>query len=234
MSLDWSNVKALSIPVGGVARDVKRVSVGGTVLWEKAPAVPYDALVQYVESDGTQYIDTGIAAAGDLRIVADAQFLDIANTPGLFGTVASARFDLVVNNNNRRWEPGYNSAYSSSTVAADTNRHMFEMTNAFSLDGSPLWTATAATFTAEDMLVFALRRPAPNTVRNYASARLYSMKIWKANTLVRDFVPVRVGSGASAVGYLYDRANPTGGPSGNGLYGNSGSGAFVIGPDKTT
>lgn len=45
------------------------------------------------------------------------------------------------------------------------------------------------------------------------------------------FIPVRVGSGANAVGYLYDKANPTGGPLGNGLYPNSGTGAFVIGPD---
>jgi hypothetical protein len=61
--------------------------------------------------------------------------------------------------------------------------------------------------------------------------RIYSAKFYDGTTLVRDLIPVRVGSGSSAVGYLYDKANPTGGPLGNGLYGNSGSGAFVIGPD---
>jgi len=64
--------------------------------------------------------------------------------------------------------------------------------------------------------------------------RWYGAKIYKAGALVRDYIPVRVGSGANAVGYLYDRANPTGGPLGNGLYPNSGSGAFVVGPDKGT
>ncbi len=43
-----------------------------------------------------------------------------------------------------------------------------------------------------------------------------------------DLVPVRVGT----VGYLYDRANPTGGPSGNGLYGSATGTALVAGPDK--
>jgi hypothetical protein len=63
------------------------------------------------------------------------------------------------------------------------------------------------------------------------SMRISSAQLTLNGVLVRDYIPVRVGTGANAVGYLYDRANPTGGPLGNGLYGNSGSGAFVIGPD---
>lgn len=35
MSLNWTNVKSLAIPVGGTARDVKRVSIGGVTVWEK-------------------------------------------------------------------------------------------------------------------------------------------------------------------------------------------------------
>ena len=66
---------------------------------------------------------------------------------------------------------------------------------------------------------------------SYSEIKLASLEIRVSGVLVRDFIPVRVGSGANAVGYLYDRANPTGGPRGNGLYPNSGSGAFVIGPD---
>ena len=38
-----------------------------------------------------------------------------------------------------------------------------------------------------------------------------------------DFIPVRVGS----IGYMYDRVSGQ-------LFGNSGTGAFIIGPDKTT
>lgn len=43
----------------------------------------------------------------------------------------------------------------------------------------------------------------------------------------RDFIPVRIGY----VGYMYDRANPESGPSGNGLYGNITSGVLNAGPD---
>ena len=42
--------------------------------------------------------------------------------------------------------------------------------------------------------------------------------------VVRDFIPVCVGSGASAVGYMYDCVTKR-------LFGNNGTGAFTIGPD---
>ena len=54
-----------------------------------------------------------------------------------------------------------------------------------------------------------------------SGGRIYYVRI----SGVCDFIPVRVGSGANAVGYLYDRVSGE-------LFGNMGSGAFVIGPDK--
>ena len=44
----------------------------------------------------------------------------------------------------------------------------------------------------------------------------------KNGLTVRDFIPVRVGD----VGYMYDRVSGD-------LFGNAGTGAFIIGPDKT-
>jgi len=53
-------------------------------------------------------------------------------------------------------------------------------------------------------------------------------KMWDVSgQLVRDFISVR----ANGVGAFYDRANPTGGPNGNGMYYNNGTGTFSIGPD---
>lgn len=60
--------------------------------------------------------------------------------------------------------------------------------------------------------------------------RLYSFKVYSSDgtTVVRDYIPVRVGS----VGCLYDQANPSGGPNGNGIYANVGTGTFTLGRDK--
>lgn len=53
--------------------------------------------------------------------------------------------------------------------------------------------------------------------------RIYSLKIHRTGVLVRDFIPVRVGQ----VGYMYDRVTRR-------LFGNAGTGAFVLGPDVAT
>ena len=52
--------------------------------------------------------------------------------------------------------------------------------------------------------------------------RIFSCKIYDDGTLVRDLIPVRVGD----VGYMFDRISGQ-------LFGNAGTGAFIIGPDKT-
>lgn len=56
--MNWTNVKSLAIPVGGTARDVKRVSIGGSVVWEKqSPYVPATFV------DGEYWNTLGVATA---------------------------------------------------------------------------------------------------------------------------------------------------------------------------
>ena len=53
------------------------------------------------------------------------------------------------------------------------------------------------------------------------NGRISSCKIYHSGVLVRDYIPVRKGT----VGYMYDRVSGQ-------LFGNQGTGAFIIGPDK--
>lgn len=182
------------------------------------PLPNYARRIEYLESTGTQWIDTGVAASGVLRVVADAQYLDLRSTPGLFGVVTSLRFDLVVNGNNFKWEPGYHNTYTSSTVAADSSRHTFDLSNRFVLDGISLWVRDVAEFSAENVLIFALQRI--GRIGNFAKARLYSLQFLLSGVPVRSFVPCRVGS----VGYLWDEVTGA-------FFGNSGTGNFVLGTD---
>ena len=57
--------------------------------------------------------------------------------------------------------------------------------------------------------------------RWYAKCRVSLLRIYSNGVLVRDFIPVRKGT----VGYLYDRVSGK-------LFGNAGSGDFVLGQDK--
>jgi hypothetical protein len=51
-------------------------------------------------------------------------------------------------------------------------------------------------------------------------ARIYWFKVYLSNELILDMIPVRVGN----IGYMYDRVSGR-------LFGNSGTGEFVLGSD---
>lgn len=59
--MDWSQVTALTIPEGSV----KQVSVNGVVLWKKGSPLSDYTQLEYIESTGTQWIDTGIATTNN-------------------------------------------------------------------------------------------------------------------------------------------------------------------------
>jgi hypothetical protein len=60
---------------------------------------------------------------------------------------------------------------------------------------------------------------------SYSTVKVVALEISRGGQAALDLIPVRVGSGSLAVGYLYDRVSDE-------LFGNAGTGAFVIGPDK--
>jgi hypothetical protein len=52
--------------------------------------------------------------------------------------------------------------------------------------------------------------------------RVERFKITENNYLLYDFIPVRIGT----TGYMYDKVSGQ-------LFGNAGTGSFILGPDKT-
>ena len=61
-----------------------------------------------------------------------------------------------------------------------------------------------------------------STVAYQNKVLLYSFSIEANSKAILDLIPVRVGD----VGYMYDRVSGQ-------LFGNQGTGDFIIGPDKT-
>jgi CO dehydrogenase/acetyl-CoA synthase alpha subunit len=60
------------------------------------------------------------------------------------------------------------------------------------------------------------------TSQSLTAAKIFAFKLYNTNgDLLGDYIPVRVGT----VGYLYDRVSGK-------LFGNAGTGDFVLGPDK--
>lgn len=205
--IDWGAVASLRVGTD----EVQALDLPGLGrVWERPNPLPYDAEVEYIESTGTQYIDTGITSArgwfaADLTATATsgAQRYDM-----FFGTAAgsSGSDRLVAYNDAQKYEKFtlYRGAsYAKAGVAYPT-----------------LTLAKTAYSISSARTIYIFHSPAyPN---NDGRCRLRSFKLWNASgALVRDFIPVRVG----AAGFLYDRVSET-------LYGNDGTGAFGVGPDK--
>lgn len=181
-------------------------------------SLPYDAEIEYLESTGTQYIDTGIvvdSANGFVGTTIDFQLIafDQNNVVPVAGAVMSSGNFKYTN--------------LQVTVSNTTHDKGFSTWGGFVFSQEDMYERTVATANGvgnaipnNNFLLFARNR---NTlgVQTLGSCRIYSSSIYKNNTLVCDFIPVRVGQ----VGYMYDKVSGQ-------LFGNQGTGNFTLGPDK--
>ena len=203
----------------------------------KAETLPYDAEIEYIETDGNAYINTGIKVTNNTRFVFDMYLPYMeASTYGcwLFGVRNSANVAQMAlmysrSSNTRRWSWRYGTAEGTLAKEPPVGSCIIENYTTSSqriirINDSTI-TATSQTFTGtSDMYIFTLNLgSAPATNNTLVGQRLLSVKLYQGSTLAFYAVPVRVGQ----VGYLYDKV------SGN-LLGNAGSGSFTLGPDVTT
>lgn len=203
--------------------------------------LPYDAEVEYLESTGTQWIDTGVPICGGMRV--QTHFVPtqtLTRAAAIFG----ARFGLPAGAGYAFFSDANSQPISEYAGQLVSQHAGFVKGTDFVIDKNKnvcKWTenGTAYTLTHNEVtttwitkLALFGRMASNNKIGALIHGQMYYLKLFVDDILVRDFIPVRVGNGSSTVGYMYDRANPTGGPLGNGLYGNAGTGAFVIGPDK--
>jgi hypothetical protein len=185
--------------------------------------LPYDAEVEWLESDKNQHIDTGVLAASDIEF--DAWF-SADEYSGSFFPIFGAYSDkgyLGFQRNSggspysvlgwrgssaKRTISGSNAANYEGAVSLRNDKFTFRE---FSL------TISTSAFAGSASLWYGR----VNGFTNYGGARRIGVcKIWKSGVLVRDYIPVRKGT----VGYLYDRVSGK-------LFGNAGTGDFVLGPD---
>lgn len=212
--------------------------IGSFVL---GPDLPYDAEVEYLESTGTQYVDTGVT-------VFDPSMIEIgidSDTPiphgfthqlNATGTWVSSYY---VSNTYFVNYKDYTHRWTSTQEPTTRSLRVYDGGSGIYRDGTlqKAFTASVGTDSIANIpwpigCVWDFNSSGYDLRYPLTGAKVYRIYIKILGVLVRDLHPVRVGSGASAVGYLYDRANPTGGPFGNGLYGNAAdTGPLIAGPD---
>lgn len=183
-------------------------------------ALPYDAEVEYLESTGTQYIDTGYSNSQCPYFSLDVQPLKTNVDSGMFGAYTSG---YTVQQYLGRWR-WFNGGWTLTDIPVDITRttNITKNANGWFVDGEITKTSSGLIGNLS-LVLFGINNNGVKRGDKYPT-RVNRLSLFDKNSsLVADFIPVRVGD----VGYMYDRVSGQ-------LFGNSGTGAFVIGPDKTT
>ena len=215
-------------------------SSGGSL----TPTLPYDAEIEYLQTTGTQYIDTGIVHAErntEMRMRFQWTGSTASNFESFFAYMAASPNVTPRSGFHKyqsKWMFGTN-VTTSTGVTVDSNVHdLFWTSNASTqkeqlyLDNTKIGEGTTnSTGLSGNTITFFLGcRNRNGSIDNAASMRVMSLNYKKftdashTTTLQEwNFIPVRVGQ----TGYMYETVNGT-------LYGNSGSGSFTLGNDKTS
>ena len=230
---DWTllgtvNIAAdASIHLNGRNLTVAGFSGSGSIYSSAVLPAGY-AVLEYVESTGEQYIDTGISSrtdnSGSVKVVADISYEggDAAaytpllgasnpskNVVGLWISPSSSKNYWTICNNDK-WLCGglVVSGRRQSIVAAWKTKYQNISTNGVA---NVLNTANAEANTVS----YSMYLPARNnggTLQEMGKFKMYSVKIYRPDTtLVRDYVPAKRLSD-NAVGF-YDKVNNTFSPS---------------------
>ena len=174
--------------------------------------------LSFVESTGTQYIDTGFKPNQDTRVVAQVRCIVGTSANYIFG----ARYALSQQNysffasKNGQYAFIYNTKQVDFDKSANTDEpFVIDFNKNVATIGNNSVSGTYATFAAPvNLILFGVNSPDKII---YGSSRIYSCKIYDNGTLVRDFIPCETDGGE--IGF-WDTVELR-------FYGNAGSGSFI-------
>lgn len=183
--------------------------------------------LEYIQSSGNQYINTGVVPTPNTRAVIDAQITAqtaasaayLGERSGSGGTDKTA-YELWSMSTGTNVSSDFFGNRVSKTMSTIGIRVLIDKNKAsVTINGSTI-TNKAAAGTAT-LPIFLLASNDKGTAAYGIAAKLYSCQLYDNGTLVRNFVPCKNASGA--VG-LYDTVGAQ-------FYANAGTGAFTAGPE---
>lgn len=177
----------------------------------------------YIQSSGTQYVDTGVMANNNTRVVLDAAFpVAPPITVGMFGGRTSATSkNYAMLRTSSAFRSDYNNVYTQTWAVTPTARRIFDKNKETTTIDGVSQSYTNETFQCDYTLyLFGINNAGSTSF--LSSLRLYSCRIYDNNTLVRNYVPCTNTVGE--VG-LYDLVSAS-------FFGNAGTGTFIAGPKE--
>jgi competence protein ComGC len=183
----------------------------------------YYVNLEYIQSTGTQYIDTGYVPNSTTKVEMDCDIT--ASAVWLFGsrttTGSSDSFGVYLNSDTQYWIRIGSSDSTSEykpNVTSTLGRYTIYASNAnFKQDNQSLTSYSANNTTGSNNMYIGTINVAGIPDNRRLTGKIYSVKIWDDNTLVRNMIPAKRNSD-NEIG-LYDEVNDK-------FYTNSGTGKF--------
>ena len=184
--------------------------------------------VEYIESTGPAYIDTGFIPNTNTKI--DIEFETIAL--GTYGTIfggednySSNAFHLYSSSNN--FDIGFGARYTAETIpySLNTKYTLVMDKTGLTLNSTTGTFSTNTISTNNSIFLFAVNRGTSKVIDSNAQKRIYYCKLYDNGTLVRNMIPCyRISD--NVIG-MYDIVNNT-------FYTNAGTGTFTKGNNAPT
>lgn len=191
----------------------------------KKAVYPYDEL-EYIESTGSQYINTNYFPKKNTRIVFDVQAMDLNGDWLTFYGCRSGSFDqefALYSNNKTRYRSNFGPDLGIYGGTPTTERILVDQTGPqLKINDAVIITHPQTDLNSQDAL-FLLAVNTHGRIEYPIKARIYSCKIYTGETLSLDLIPVRRKENGE-IGLL-DRVN-------NVFYKNYTTGSFIGGPIK--
>lgn len=189
-----------------------------------AEPLPYDAEIEYLEGDGNAYIDIGIEAGDGISVNATIYKDSWQSGKWAFGggdSVSVKSFGVFYNRTSKDLRLWYNNnSYIAGLYANAPALIDIAIANGVCSIGGMSVNYTTTSFNSNyNIIIFGLQA---GSNKYLTSVKIKNFYIKKGSVEI-DLIPVRVGT----VGYMYDRVSGQ-------LFGNQGTGSFILGNDKNT
>ena len=187
--------------------------------------LPFDAEVEWIgQTNNAQFITTKVLPPVGSILRCRFRFTDLRNSFCAIGYSTAYRFGFGIEQGTFKVSTN---GWSSTIMQPDTLWHNWERDETLgtaSIDDNSVGIRLHSAFSGDswDNGFTLFRRLRYYDTYDYSTygAQCAGLYIGTANTALFDGIPVRMGE----VGYLYDRVSGT-------LFGNAGTGEFIVGPD---
>lgn len=184
----------------------------------KKQEMPYTK-IKYIESTGTQYIDTKYICGNDVRIETEFEYLQIDSVfRCIYGkqTKTAAEDAITVSQAvNYTVQAYWRTNLTPFTLEKDRRYKMLQSQNALVLDGVN-YGGWSSSITKSQLTMYLMARNNNGSAGNFFKGRIYGFKIYESNILAMDLIPVL---DSSKVPCFYDKIS-------NELLYNKGTGEF--------